>query len=128
MKVKKTKELVLFRKGDVRIPVNQWRNRYIVETLEPQAPDSFFAWNFFDTILQRKEGFSAYVFEDEARRILASNDDLRSRFQKRRDADPDFALNSQAQLNFIYEQSKHYEPAYLKYPVYRVTQNRTHPY
>ena len=32
-----------FRKGDVLVPVNQWRNRYIVETLEPEAPDSFFA-------------------------------------------------------------------------------------
>ncbi len=120
VKLLKTSETIRFRKGDIKVPVNQWRNRYIVETLEPQGVDSFFAWNFFDTILQRKEGFSAYVFEDEALQILAANDELRTRFEERRASDSEFANNSRDQLMFIYEHSPHHESSYLKYPVYRV--------
>jgi hypothetical protein len=57
-------------KGDYIIPTDQRAKRYIVETLEPQATDSYFNWNFFDGILNRKEGFSDYVFEDEAAELL----------------------------------------------------------
>ena len=47
--------------------------RYLVETLEPQATDSFFAWGFFDSILQQKEHYSDYVFEDVAADFLTKN-------------------------------------------------------
>ena len=46
--------------------MNQVANRFLIETLEPQAEDSYFAWNFFDGILGQKEGYSAYAFEDIA--------------------------------------------------------------
>ena len=59
-----------FFKGDIYIPTQQKGIRYIIETLEPEATDSFFNWNFFDTILQQKEGYSAYVFEDIAEQFL----------------------------------------------------------
>ncbi|MFZ1845514.1 MAG: M14 family zinc carboxypeptidase, partial [Saprospiraceae bacterium] len=36
-----------FLKGDYIIPTDQRAKRYIVETLEPQATDSYFNWNFF---------------------------------------------------------------------------------
>lgn len=55
-----------------------------MEVLEPEAPDSFFNWNFFDTILQQKEGFSAYVFEDIAKEILDNNPQLKSEFEAKR--------------------------------------------
>ncbi|MGY0039706.1 hypothetical protein [Pedobacter sp. NJ-S-72] len=41
-----------------------------METLEPQATDSFFNWNFFDSILDQKEHYSPYVFEDTAAGLL----------------------------------------------------------
>ncbi len=67
--VKETQKLG-FKKGDYIIPTNQNGLRYLLETLEPEAIDSFFNWNFFDTVLQQKEGFSAYVFEDKAETFL----------------------------------------------------------
>ncbi len=42
---------VKFYAGDYVVYTDQALNRYIVETLEPQGVDSFFAWNFFDPIL-----------------------------------------------------------------------------
>ena len=46
---------VKFAKGDIMIPTDQNGVRYIIETLEPEAHDSYFNWNFFDEILMRKE-------------------------------------------------------------------------
>ena len=109
-----------FRKGDYWISTKQNAIRYLLETLEPQAPDSFFNWNFFDTILQQKEGFSPYVFEDTASELLASNPNLKAEFEAKKQAELQFANNWYAQLNWLYERSNNYEPAYRQYPVYRV--------
>ncbi len=120
VKLRTERATLRFRKGDVRVPVNQWRNRYIVETLEPQGIDSFFAWNFFDTILQRKEGYSDYVFEDEAAQLLATDSKIREAFETKRRNDSSFASDGRAQLDFIYRRSPRYEAAHLRYPIYRV--------
>ena len=71
---------IRFFKGDYLISTNQPGIRYLLETLEPTAPDSFFNWNFFDTILQRKEYFSPYVWEDKAALLLAQNPKLTIEF------------------------------------------------
>jgi hypothetical protein len=59
------------REGDWFVSLDQERARYVVETLEPLAHDSFFRWGFFDSVLERKERFSAYVFEDLAEHAAA---------------------------------------------------------
>lgn len=109
-----------FQQGDILVPTDQYGIRYILEVLEPMAPDSFFNWNFFDPILQRKEGFSPYVFEDLANEILESNTVLRDSFYARKERDKTFNDDAQAQLNWIYRQSDYYERSHLQYPVYRI--------
>ena len=113
-------EEIGFRKGDYLINTNQQANRYVVATLEPQGPDSFFNWNFFDTILQKKEGFSPYIFEDTAKDMLANNSELKATFQKKKENDSSFSENWYAQLNWLYERSNHAEKAYMQYPIYRL--------
>ncbi len=112
----------LFRKGDYVVFTNQPANRYIVETLEPEGPDSFFAWNFFDGVLMQKEYFSSYVFEDLAAELLRGDPELRRKLEQKRQADEKFAQSARAQLNFIYENSPHYETTYRQYPVGRLTE------
>jgi hypothetical protein len=113
------KELA-FMKGDFLVNVQQPALRYLLETLEPQASDSFFNWNFFDTILQQKEGFSPYVWEDKALELLNSNPDLKVTFEAKKLTDAAFANNWYTQLNWLHKQSENYEQAHLQYPVYRV--------
>ncbi|WP_417866857.1 M14 family metallopeptidase [Xanthomarina gelatinilytica] len=115
-------ENITFRKGDYYIATNQPAKRYLLETLEPQAPDSFFNWNFFDAILQQKEGFSPYVFEDTAKVMLDNNDQLRTEFQKKKENDKDFSANWYMQLNWLYQQSIHAEKTYMQYPIYRINE------
>ena len=110
---------VRFFKGDLYIPINQKGARYLMETLEPEATDSFFNWNFFDTVLQQKEGYSGYVFEDIAEQILKENTFIKDAFEAKKATDKDFAKNPRAQLNFIYKRSLHYEKAHLLLPIYK---------
>ncbi len=106
--------------GDQFIPADQPGIRYLLETLEPGANDSFFNWNFFDAILQQKEGFSPYVFEDLAFEFLQSNDSIAKSFEQKKEEDEAFRNNAYAQLKWIYERTDHYEKAHRQYPVYRV--------
>ncbi len=107
-------------KGDYLVYTDQAANRYIIETLEPQAPDSFFNWNFFDSILSRKEYFSAYVFEDEAAQMLRDDPALKAAFEAAKTADEQLKNNGQAQLNWIHSHSDYAEKTHMRYPVGRL--------
>ena len=120
VQVSKNRESVSFRKGDYYIPMNQPANRFIMEVLEPQAEDSYFAWNFFDPILAQKEGYSDYHFEDIASTYLQAHPEVKAQLEERKAKDSAFAKNGGAQLNFVFQHSPYFEPAYLRYPVYRV--------
>jgi hypothetical protein len=108
-----------FRESDILIPTAQPGIKYILETLEPTAPDSFFKWNFFDTILQQKEGFSTYVFEQTAASMLENEPDLKRRFDSLKRVDREFARSNRRQLDWLHKRSGNYEAAHLTYPIYK---------
>lgn len=118
--VKSSNQNLKFREGDYIVYTDQKAIRYLLETLEPAAIDSFFNWNFFDTILQQKEGFSPYVWEDKAELLLKLNPKLQIEYNIKVSYDEEFANNWYAQLDWIHKQSEHYEKAHLQYPVYRI--------
>lgn len=95
-------------------------NRYAVETLEPRATDAFLVWNFFDPILQQKEWFSSYVFDDVAKEMLANDAVLKKEFEAERTKNSEFAKDYFQQLYWLYKRSPNYEKAHLRYPVYRL--------
>ena len=109
-----------FKKGDVYIPTNQHGVRYLLETLEAEATDSFFNWNFFDTVLQQKEGFSPYVFEDIAEAFLLNNPTVKKELDAKIKSDNPFAKNPRQQLNWIFKRTPHYEKEHLRLPVFKV--------
>lgn len=111
---------ILFRKGDFIIKTQQPGVKYLLETLEPQGNDSFFAWNFFDSVLQQKEYFSAYVFEDLAKELLDKNPALKAEFDNQKKTDSKLSESAQAQLDWIYTHSDYYEKSHMEYPVYRI--------
>jgi hypothetical protein len=120
VKVFPVNQKIRFLKGDYIILLNQPANRYIVEMLEPTGDDSFFAWNFFDGILQQKEGYSDYRWDDLAAEVLKKNPSLKAKLEEKKKRDEKFAANGSAQLDFIYKNSPYYEPGHNRYPVYRL--------
>lgn len=110
---------VVFSKGDYVVTTDQPGVKYLLETLEPQATDSYFNWNFFDAVLQQKEYFSAYVFEDTAARLLEEDPALKSAFEKAKQKDAALAASGDAQLDWIYRHSPYYESTHMQYPIYK---------
>ena len=119
-KVTPKMEKVKFSKGDYIFPTQQAGMRYLLETLEPEATDSYFNWNFFDTMLQQKEGYSDYVFEDLAAQLLKENPKMKADLEEKKNSDKKFESSPEAQLDWIYSHSVYYEKAHLQYPVYRI--------
>ncbi len=111
---------VQFRKGDYLIYTGQATDRFLFETLEPGADDSYFSWNFFDAVLQQKEGYSNYRWEDVAAAYLKEHPELRAELDAKKKADEKFATNASAQLDFVYKNSPYYEPAHMRYPVFKL--------
>lgn len=103
--------------GDIMISTHQMNRRFIISVLEPTSPDSYFAWNFFDSYLQQKEYFSAYVFEDKALEILENNLHLKKEFEIKKNTDKEFRESASKQLYFIYKNSDYYEPTHNMIPV-----------
>ncbi len=120
VKLSTLQKKVQFLKGDYIIYLNQPAQRYIIEMLEPGGDDSFFAWNFFDAILQQKEGYSDYRWEDIAADILRKDPVLQKKLEEKKASDTVFAANSRSILNYIYRNSPWFEKAYRAYPVYRL--------
>lgn len=110
------------RAGDWLVPLGRDSDRFVIETLEPQGADSFFRWGFFDAVLDRKETFSDYLFEDEALRLLDAEPGTRAAFEAWKKANPALSGDAQAVLGFIHRHCRrHAEPAWRRYPVYRIT-------
>lgn len=120
VQLKAVKQNLQYYAGDFIVYVNQPTNRYIVETLEPQATDSYFNWNFFDSILDMKEHYSAYVFEDTATALLENDPELKNKLAAKKASDAEFAKNAAAQLDFVYKNSDYYEKTHNRYPVARL--------
>ena len=118
--VSKKTETLRFKKGDYLVPTKQIGVKFLLETLEPEAIDSYFNWNFFDGILGQKEYFSDYVFEDTAAELLRNNKALKAAFEMKKAVEKDFAENGAAQLEWVYKNSEYYEGTVNQYPIYRI--------
>ena len=103
------------------IDTEQDKKRFILETLEPEAPDSYFNWNFFDEVLMQKEWFSSYIFDREAEKLLESDSALARTFEEMKAKDSIFANDAFSQLYFLYRNSDHYERnRHNIYPILRI--------
>jgi hypothetical protein len=116
VKLRTESQKVNFYAGDYVVFTNQVKNRYIVETLEPQGVDSFFAWDFFDSIIGQKEHFSDYVFEDVAAQLLKDDPALAERLRIEKEKN----IANFSALDWVYRNSKYYEKTHRRFPVGRL--------
>lgn len=118
--VSKEKSVTKFSAGDVLVPLNQDGMKFLLETLEPEALDSYFNWNFFDAILGQKEYYSPYVFEDTATELLKHDKALKTAFELEKAKDQKFSEDGAAQLDWVYKNSPYYEKSHRLYPIFRI--------
>lgn len=120
IRISQQTEKIPFLKGDYIIYTGQAADRFLIETLETGTDDSYFSWNFFDAILQQKEGYSNYRWEDVAATYLQAHPELKAELDAKKKTDEKFAASANAQLDFVYKKSPYYEPAHMRYPVFRL--------
>lgn len=104
-------------RGSVMISTDQPLGRLAVALLEPEGPDSYFAWGFFNTIFQRTEYIENYAIIPLAKKMMAEQPRLKQMFEQKLKDDPEFAKDPRARLDFFYTQTQFYDQAYLQYPV-----------
>jgi hypothetical protein len=124
VKTRTEKQIVACFAGDYLIHTNQEQIRYIIETLEPESTDSFFSWNFVDSILDKKSHYSAYIFEDYAYNFLQNNPQIKAEFEQAVNNDENLKNDPAKQLDWIYAKTPFYENAFQRYPIGRIVESK----
>jgi hypothetical protein len=113
-----------FPAGSVRVPSAQPLGLLAAAILEPEGTDSLLHWNFFPEILQRTEYIEGYAIAPLADRMLAADPRLRQAFEAKLRAEPKFAADPDARLEWFYARTPYWDERFLLYPVGRELQPR----
>ena len=116
-----------FPAGSIVVPLAQPLGKLILNLLEPQAPDSFARWGFFNAIFEEKEYAEHYVLETLAREMMAADAELKREFEELLASDPQFAASPAHRLRFFYKRSPYWDPQMNLYPVGRIVKALTLP-
>lgn len=115
------KEKRTYAAGSVIVSIDQDTANVAIHLLEPNGPDSFVYWGFFNSVFEQKEYGESYQIEKLAKEMLANDPKLKAEFQAKL-RDEAFAKNPRARLNFFYERSPYYLNQKVGvYPVGRIT-------
>ena len=110
-----------FPAGSLIVPTSQPLAKVAMNLLEPQAPDSFVRWGFFNAIFEEKEYGEHYVLEALAREMIAENPALELEFKEKLGSDSEFAASPTERLRFFYKRSPYWDQLMNVYPVGRIT-------
>ena len=110
----------VFHAGSLVIPVAQRLAKVAMNLLEPQAPDSFARWGFFNAIFEEKEYGEPYVLEALAREMMADDLELKGEFEELLGSDAEFAASPYERLRFFHKRSPYWDPQMNLYPVGRI--------
>ncbi len=106
--------------GSLIVPIAQPEARLVLTLLEPQHPDSYAAWGFFNGVFEAKEYMEPYVAEQVAKEMLATRPDVAKAFNERLAADPEFARSPEARLDFFYRRHPSWDERRNLYPILRI--------
>jgi hypothetical protein len=111
-------------RGSLLVPVAQPKARLVLALLEPQSPDSYAAWGFFNAAFEQKEFLEPYVAEDIAREMMARDPAVAAEFRRLLATDEAFAKSPQARLDFFFKRHPSYDERLNLYPVLRIQSAR----
>ena len=118
--VEKFVESIILPEGAFVVYTQQRALRVIMHLLEPQSPDSFVSWGFFNAFFERKEYAEPYIMDPIAQQMLEQNPTLREEFEARLEDDETFAKDAGLRLNFFYERSPYFDKGERVYPIMRL--------
>ena len=119
VRIRTEKKTFTATKGDFIVETGTDKDKFLMMALEPLCRDSYFQWGFFSSVLEQKEYFSDYVFEETAAQLLRKNPELRQKMEEHFQKNPTTDTPDN-RLQFLYRQSPFFEKTKGLYPVIRV--------
>jgi hypothetical protein len=110
----------VFPAGSVVVPLAQSLAKVAMNLLEPEAPDSFVRWGFFNAIFEEKEYGEPYVLEALAREMISRDPALAHEFEELLAGNEAFAASPSERLRFFHKRSPYWDPQMNLYPVGRI--------
>ena len=87
--------------------------------LEPETPDGYAAWNYFDHIGEQNIIIDE-IFLDNLGEKLLKKPEIRDEFERLAKTDPELKTDPQKRKKFIFEKSPYHNPNQYIFPVYRL--------
>lgn len=108
--------------GSYWVPLQQQRARLIMALLHPAAPDALIRWGFAGSVFQTagRIGARPYLTVPIANKVAEEHPELMQEFQARLTADPAFAADPQARLDWWISRSSYQPSAVNRYPILEV--------
>ncbi len=114
-----------FTKGSAIVWTDQPNARLLAFMFEPATDESFLRWGFFNSIFEEKEYVETYIMEKMARLMIQKDPALKTRFDRLKAENPEFASDSYAQLKWFFKQTPYYDQYVGLYPVGKIYEAKT---
>jgi hypothetical protein len=105
--------------GSLYVPLDTPLAPVVMHLLEPEGPDSLFAWGELSAALEMKEYIDTRVLDPLARRMLAEDPKLAAEWEAKLE-DPQFAADSRARYRFFYSRTPYWDESVGLLPVFRL--------
>ncbi len=105
--------------GSLYVPLDTPLAPVVMHLLEPEGPDSLFAWGELSAALEMKEYIDTRVLDPLARKLLAEDPKLAVEW-KTKLQDPTFAADSRARYRFFYSRTPYWDESVGLLPVFRL--------
>lgn len=105
--------------GSLYVPLDDPLAPVAIHLLEPEGPDSLFAWGELSSALETKEYIDTRVLEPLAAKMLESDPKLAAEWEEKL-TDPKFAADARARHRFFYSRTPYWDESVGLLPVYRL--------
>jgi Zinc carboxypeptidase len=105
--------------GSLYVPLETELAGVAIALLEPESPDSLFAWGELSSCLEEKEYMDTRVLDPLAEEMLAKDPKLKAEWEEKL-ADPKFASDARARHRFFYRKTPYFDETVGLVPVFRL--------
>jgi hypothetical protein len=118
-KISRAVETRVIPAGSLYVPLDTELANVAITLLEPESPDSLFAWGELSSCLEEKEYMDTRVLAPLAEAMLAKDPALKAEWEEKL-KDPKFAGDARARHNFFYRRTPYFDETVGLVPVFRL--------
>ncbi len=105
--------------GSLYVPLDTPLAPVVMHLLEPEGPDSLFAWGELSAALEMKEYIDPRVLDPLAEKLLKQDPKLAAEWEAKL-KDPKFAADSRARYRFFYSRTPYWDETVGLLPIFRL--------